>query len=414
VGLRCVYHRQPGWKPGGDTSVVMDTKHSFIQDTHPFEHQYKLRKCFRAIRRGGSLMRRILAMRRWDNHWHGSRHSRMTIAITLVLVLATTIVACSIEQPAALPTASPEMAVATPATAIPIPVVTSPAAMPTEPPLTPTVAIGPLATATSTTSAEVPRSSPPATPTGFPPTAQPAVADVFVVPATGGRLTLPVHLQAKLGQPDERVDVTLRWQDGTQLEQAFTLLRGEDGQGLLIGNLDWVHPGQRPPEPPTQAATIEVRNPAGQLLARRDIVVVSPSDPETIEITLYWVKGETLQPERRRIPRTQRVATAALEELLWGPRPGMSEYVSAIPTPEQVLNFPGRRPGWGPRVTLRGVRIEDGVATADFSEEMEAYGGGSLRVMLISQQIRQTLLQFPTVREVHIAIEGRTDEVLQP
>jgi spore germination protein GerM len=63
---------------------------------------------------------------------------------------------------------------------------------------------------------------------------------------------------------------------------------------------------------------------------------------------------------------------------------------------------------------LRSLTIVDGVATADFSKELKAYGGGSLRVMLLRQQIRQTLVQFPTVREVRIAIEGQTAGVLEP
>ena len=46
--------------------------------------------------------------------------------------------------------------------------------------------------------------------------------------------------------------------------------------------------------------------------------------------------------------------------------------------------------------------------------EMRAYGGGSLRVMLIRRQIEQTLKQSATVREVIIAIEGETEAVLEP
>jgi spore germination protein GerM len=54
------------------------------------------------------------------------------------------------------------------------------------------------------------------------------------------------------------------------------------------------------------------------------------------------------------------------------------------------------------------------VATADFSKEIEAYGGGSLRVKLLRDQITQTLMQFPTVKQAVIAVEGRTEYVLQP
>jgi hypothetical protein len=131
-----------------------------------------------------------------------------------------------------------------------------------------------------------------------------------------------------------------------------------------------------------------------------------------MEIVLYWWVGEELQPEYRRIPRTQAVGTAALEQLLEGPpQPGLS---TAIPTPEEVQSYPGRQPDWGDRVRLLGLTIEDGVATANFSQEMQAYGGGSARVQGIREQITQTLLQFPTVQDVRIAVEGNIDTALQP
>jgi spore germination protein GerM len=79
-----------------------------------------------------------------------------------------------------------------------------------------------------------------------------------------------------------------------------------------------------------------------------------------------------------------------------------------------VLGYPGRAADWGPRVTLRSLNIAGGVATADFSRELGAYGGGSLRVRLIREQITRTLMQFPTVHQVRIAIEGRTEGVLEP
>jgi spore germination protein GerM len=134
--------------------------------------------------------------------------------------------------------------------------------------------------------------------------------------------------------------------------------------------------------------------------------------PGEIEIVLYWVVGEELQPEYRRIPYTQAVGTAALELLLAGPQqPGLS---TALPMPEEVQSYPGRQADWGDRVRLLGLTIEDGVATANFSREMQAYGGGSARVQMIREQITQTLLQFPTVQTVQIAVEGEVETALQP
>lgn len=98
-----------------------------------------------------------------------------------------------------------------------------------------------------------------------------------------------------------------------------------------------------------------------------------------------------------------------------GPPAGSPPSVTtALPLPQQVLSYPGRRADWGPRVTLRRLTIVNGVATADFSKELRAYGGGSARVALIRRQITQTLLQFPTIQHVRIAIEGAIVGVLEP
>jgi hypothetical protein len=234
------------------------------------------------------------------------------------------------------------------------------------------------------------------------------------VPVAGERVVLPLHILARVGEPGDQVIASLRWEDGTELTQTFTTLQGEDGRGLLIDSLNW--PGEsQPPEPPSQPATLELRSAAGDLLAQQTVIVLSPGDPDTQEITLYFLLGENLQPVQRRIVKTPGIGTAGLEELLWGPSPpNLAGFSTALPTPQEVLSHSGRGPDWGPRVTLRKLTIEDGVATADFSQEMRAYGGGSLRVSLIRQQIEQTLEQFPTVKEVVIAVEGQTEGVLQP
>lgn len=246
----------------------------------------------------------------------------------------------------------------------------------------------------------------------LPPSPEPAIQ----VPTEGAQVMLPLHLLARLGRPGERVTAELRWQDGTKLTNTFTALRGEGGNGLVIGNLDWVNM-PAPPRPKTQPATLELRSTAGAVVARRQLTIVGANDPNTTAIGVWWtVSGtELVQPQIRRVIKTGRIAAAALEELLWGP-PAISQvgFGTALPTPQDVLSYPGRQPDWGPRVTLLGVKIENGVATADFSKELRAYGGGSLRVKLIHDQIAQTLKQFPTVREVRIAIEGQTDGVLEP
>ncbi len=246
--------------------------------------------------------------------------------------------------------------------------------------------------------------------------AQPAFAQAPIeLSVDGTSTTLPLHVLAHLGQPGERVYAVLRWRNGIELDRSFTLIAGADGRGLLAANLDWDQ-GTQPALPQSQAVSLDLIDDAGVLLGRGQLTILGPENPGARPITLYFVMhGDTVIPVQRRISSTPRIATATVNELLWGPAPGDPPHVTtALPRPEDVLDYPGRKPDWGERVQLRGVKIVDGVATADFSKELGAYGGGSLRVGLIDQQVTGTLEQFPAVRQVSIAIEGETGGVLEP
>jgi Sporulation and spore germination len=235
------------------------------------------------------------------------------------------------------------------------------------------------------------------------------------LPAAGSTTTFPLHLLARVGSPGEQVTAVVYWKNGTHLWYTFRILRGEDGHGLLIGTLDQRTIIPQIPHPAAHAATLELRDRAGSWLARQSITILDPLDPATQVVKVYWVNGEKLMPVAVRVPRTSQPATAGLNALLWGPPTGSPPSVTtALPLPQQVLSYPGRQADWGPRVILLRLTIVDGVATVDFSKEMRAYGGGSARVALIRQQITQTLLRFPSVHHVRIAIEGATVGVLEP
>lgn len=105
-------------------------------------------------------------------------------------------------------------------------------------------------------------------------------------------------------------------------------------------------------------------------------------------------------PVSREVPRTQSVARAALLELLKGPTQAelQDNYMTAL----------------NPNVALNSVSITNGVAHADFSEQLGAGVAGSCRVSAIRAQITETLKQFPTVQNVVISINGRSEDVLQP
>ena len=65
-------------------------------------------------------------------------------------------------------------------------------------------------------------------------------------------------------------------------------------------------------------------------------------------------------------------------------------------------------------VDLLKISIENGIATVDFSEELNEGVAGSCRVMAIRSQISETLKQFSEVKDVIISVEGRTEDILQP
>lgn len=86
------------------------------------------------------------------------------------------------------------------------------------------------------------------------------------IPSAGAQVVPPLRILARVGQPGQQVVAALRWQDGTELLQTSVTLQGEDGRGLLIDSLNWLNEGP-PPQPPTQPATLELHNAAGEVLA---------------------------------------------------------------------------------------------------------------------------------------------------
>jgi hypothetical protein len=238
--------------------------------------------------------------------------------------------------------------------------------------------------------------------------------NLIEIPAAHARVTLPLHILARVGRPGETVSVHLAWEHGLNLVQPYTLLRGEDGRGLLITTLD-IPLEYRSQHPWTQSAQLEIKNGQGSVLARQALTVLHPDDPDTRIVKLYWATDTRIEAQEQPIPASSAPEVAALEQLLWGPRAQTPmPFTTALPTPEQVLGFPGRTTDWGPRVTLRSLTLTDGIALADFSKEMAAYGGESQRASRIHAQITRTLLEFPAVRDVRITIDGQRDYLLEP
>lgn len=105
------------------------------------------------------------------------------------------------------------------------------------------------------------------------------------------------------------------------------------------------------------------------------------------------------QVTSRYMNRTEGVARAALTFLLQGPTNDELDlgYFTNIPV--------GTR--------LNSIKIENGTAYVDFSEELNNVAG-SCAIAGVYASINDTLKQFPTVQNVVISVNGRTEDILQP
>lgn len=109
---------------------------------------------------------------------------------------------------------------------------------------------------------------------------------------------------------------------------------------------------------------------------------------------------DVVYPVEREVVKTPAVARAALEELFKGP------------TKDEINQsfFTSINEG----VTIQKLGIVNGLAVVDLSKKLEEAVGGSCRTAAIRAQITQTLKQFPTIKDVIISIDGRTEDILQP
>ena len=129
-----------------------------------------------------------------------------------------------------------------------------------------------------------------------------------------------------------------------------------------------------------------------------------PAVPTGMTVQVFFV--EVVEGEERVVARerdvvaTVAIGRAALEALLAGPTE--AELAEGLTT---AIND---------GVILQDLVIADGVAAADFNTRLGEGVAGSAMVTTIRSQIEQTLLQFDTVTDVIISINGETEEVLQP
>ncbi|MFO7848462.1 MAG: GerMN domain-containing protein [Spirochaetia bacterium] len=128
------------------------------------------------------------------------------------------------------------------------------------------------------------------------------------------------------------------------------------------------------------------------------------AEESTRKVDLFFMRVEDGQEEAVPVPREIAakggVEVRALEALLEGPLPEEREkgYFSSIPEGVEIEEF----------------KLQGGEAYVSFSAEIEKNVAGSAWVQAIREQIQLTLGQFEQFERVEIAVEGRTEGILQP
>jgi hypothetical protein len=233
-------------------------------------------------------------------------------------------------------------------------------------------------------------------------------------PVEGQAITLPLHVAFRGAQPNETLNGRLHFGNGQTLEQQIPVVAGADKIGYGIANITW-NTESAPPAVPPGAATFELVGADGTVRQSVNVRLLAENETQRIDVAWTTPEGNDSIIFSHNVPRTPQIASAALNELLNGPPEGNAAgAVTALPTTQEIVTFAGRQPDWGYEVKLIKLTITNGVATANFSKELRAYGGGSARVQAIRQQIERTLKQFPSVQTVVIQIEGQSAGELQP
>ena len=110
-----------------------------------------------------------------------------------------------------------------------------------------------------------------------------------------------------------------------------------------------------------------------------------------LQVYFLEERGNRLLPITVTLPWTEGVGRAALEKLIEGPSPAQEmRYGISSPLP--------------PTTKILGLAIRDGLAKVDLSNSFLSYDPGKEKTVLSS--IVFTLLQFPTIKEVQLLVEG--------
>jgi spore germination protein GerM len=155
--------------------------------------------------------------------------------------------------------------------------------------------------------------------------------------------------------------------------------------GAAVGGGMWFANKNAPPRKEPAATGPEASVPPSAV-ARRQNVKVYVARKAGDDVKLF--------PEERAIPSGGDPHRGAIERLLaTNHEAGSSQYLIPLGT------------------KLLGMKVNDGIAYADFSHELrDNFEGGSTGEALLVNAIVHTLTQFEDVKKVQILIEGKTVE----
>lgn len=328
----------------------------------------------------------------------GGAVAPLTLLLPLLLLLVGLAACSALGESALSPTAQGPRVIVITATPHP----TSPTAVPS-----PTTVPSPEATATATQS---PTAVPSATATQTPLPSHTKATDIVVVePVSGQIVTSPIRIQgmARAFEATILVDVVVA---GRQIASTpVQTSAGAPEWGVFDATIEADLPAGADPID----ATVRVMIPSMKDNSYSEVVSIpvkiQPRNPTiptpgTRVVKVYFEKTVNNQmffvAVNRTIPWTLAVGRASLVELVKGPtEPEKAAGLeTAIPAGTKVL----------------GLAIKNGVAYPDFDRTLQQGAQGSTAIYAMTQQIRLTLMQFPTVKRVVISVEGKTEGILQP
>jgi len=126
--------------------------------------------------------------------------------------------------------------------------------------------------------------------------------------------------------------------------------------------------------------------------------LVSPVQISSGPAKIYLFKGSKLVYVERQVPNGAKELFFVAEELLRAPSATEKQqgYFSQIPQ----------------QTKLRNVYKRGDTVLADFSKDLETYGGGTSKVQGLLAQIVYTFTDLPGIKKVQILVDGATESAL--